>query len=131
VQQEAQVVRQDSVQLATLRATDDLVLVVREIHGHNSGVKLSLMGESPLATCKIHFLNLAVSTSYEKHVAVHAAADQAVACQWHGRSVELLRDAKQANLASCSAREEHISVDQGEVVGTNQSSVRQLNRGRR
>jgi len=90
VQQEAQVVCQDSVQLTALSTANDLILVVRKVHGHNSGVELSLMSESPLATCKIHFLNLAVSASYEKHVAVHAAADQAVACQWHGRSVELL-----------------------------------------
>lgn len=52
-----------------------------------------------------------------------ATADEAVAGQWHGRFVDFLRNAEQADLASCSSCEEHISVDKSEVVGSSQPRV--------
>ena len=126
VEKEAEVGREDAVNLAALGAHDDLLLVVAEVYGHDARVELGLVGQGPLASCQVHLLDLAVATADEEHVAEDAAADSAVAREGHGSPVELLRDAEDADFAASGAREKHVALREGKGVLPHQARVRQL-----
>ena len=58
---------------------------------------------------------------------MNATADDSVRSERHRSSVHLLRDAEDTHLTSSGTCQEHVAVDQGEVIGTNKTRVRQLN----
>ena len=84
------------------------------------------MSQSPLAALKIDFPDLAITTTDEKHVFVDAAAEDTVRSKGHRSSVHLLADAKDTDLSTLCTCEEHIAIDQTEVVVPDETSVRQL-----
>ena len=90
VQQETKVVSQHAIDFASLSAHYQLLLIIGKVHGHDTGVELSLMGQSPGTSRQVDFLNLAVTATDEEHLLVDAPTDDTVRGEWHRCAIELL-----------------------------------------
>ena len=78
MQKEAQVVSEHAIDLATFSAHDQLLLIIGKVHGHDTGVELSLVSKSPCTARQVDFLNLTVSATDKEHLLVDTATDYAV-----------------------------------------------------
>ena len=126
VQEEAEVVGEDAVDLASLGANNQFLLVIREVHSHDSRVELCLMCQSPRTARKVDFLDLSIATADEEHLFVDAPTDDTVRSKRHRSPVQLLGDAEDTHLSASRSRQQHISIDQGEVIGSHEARVRKL-----
>jgi len=83
MQKEAQVVSEHAIDFATLSAHDQLLLIIGKVHGHDTGVQLGFVSESPCTARQVYFLNLAVATTYKEHLLMDTTADDTVRSEWH------------------------------------------------
>lgn len=78
VQQETEVVSEHAIDFASLSAHNQLLLIIGNVHGHDTGVELGLMGQSPSPSRQVDFLNLAVTATDKEHLLMDTPTDDTV-----------------------------------------------------